>query len=95
MNAIATALILSVSISVGTAISQNEPGAPVNEPQYIGSFYALDANGKLLDLERTPVTFHAKTTAVQDRHKSDDPCCKRGLCVPGTGVLRLRSAAVS
>jgi hypothetical protein len=34
-------------------------------------------------------------TAVQDRHKSDDPCCKRGLCVPGTGVLRLRSAAVS
>src|ERR1022692_4220470 len=34
-------------------------------------------------------------TAVQDRHKSDDPCCKRGLYVPGTGVLRLRSAAVS
>jgi S1-C subfamily serine protease len=34
-------------------------------------------------------------TAVQNGHKSDDPCCKRGLCVPGTGVLRLRSAAVS
>src|ERR1022692_2798585 len=36
-----------------------------------------------------------EVTAVQDRHKSDDPCCKRGLYVPGTGVLRLRSAAVS
>jgi hypothetical protein len=36
-----------------------------------------------------------KVTAVQDRHKSDDPCCKRGLCVPGIGILRLRSAAVS
>src|ERR1035441_4431392 len=34
-------------------------------------------------------------TAVQNRHKSSDPCCKRGLYVPGTGVLRLRSAAVS
>ena len=64
MNAIATALILSVSISVGTAISQNEPGAPVNEPQYAGSFYALDANGQLLDLEHTTVTFHAKAKAL-------------------------------
>jgi hypothetical protein len=34
-------------------------------------------------------------TAVQDRHKYNDPCCKRGLCVPGIGILRLRSAAVS
>src|ERR1017187_4604457 len=29
-------------------------------------------------------------TAVQDRHRSSDPCCKRGLCVPGTGILRSR-----
>jgi len=34
-------------------------------------------------------------TAVQNRQKSNDPRCKRGLCVPGTGILRLRSAAVS
>src|ERR1035437_5969151 len=27
-------------------------------------------------------------TAVQDRQKSSDPCCKRGLWVPGTGNLR-------
>jgi len=34
-------------------------------------------------------------TAVQNRHKSSDPCCKQGTCVPGTGILRSRSAAVS
>ena|SRR5450759_2455154 len=34
-------------------------------------------------------------TAVQNRQKSSDPCCKRGLCVPGTGILRSRSAASS
>jgi len=64
MNAIATVFILSVSISVGTGISQNEPGAPVNEPQYAGSFYALDANGQLRDLEHTTVTFHAKAKVL-------------------------------
>ena len=63
MYAIATALMLSVSIAVGTGVSQNEPGAPVNEPQYAGSFYALDANGQLLDLEHTTVTFHARAKA--------------------------------
>ena len=36
-----------------------------------------------------------ETTAVQDRQKSSDPCCKRALCVPGTGILRSRSAASS
>jgi ParB family chromosome partitioning protein len=35
------------------------------------------------------------TTAVQNKHKSSDPCCKRGLCAPGTGNLRSRSAAAS
>jgi transposase, IS5 family len=34
-------------------------------------------------------------TAVQNRHKSSDPCCKRGLYMPGTGILRSRSAASS
>jgi len=24
--------------------------------------------------------------AVQDRRKCNDPCCKWGLCVPGTGI---------
>jgi Mg2+ and Co2+ transporter CorA len=51
------------------------------------------------DLHRTAALpskeFQKNLTAVQNRHKSSDPCCKRGLYVPGTGVLRLRSAAVS
>lgn len=41
------------------------------------------------------IVIYSKGTAVQDRQKSSDPCCKRGLCVPGTGVRNLRSAAVS
>jgi len=61
---IATVLILSVSIAVGTGISQNEPGAPVYEPPYAGGFYALDGNGELLDLEHTTVTFHAKAKVL-------------------------------
>src|ERR1035437_7068745 len=34
-------------------------------------------------------------TAVQDRQKSNDPCCKRGLWVPGTGNLRSGSTVSS
>ena len=37
----------------------------------------------------------SKVTAVQNRQKSSDPCCKRELCVPETGILRLRSTSVS
>ena len=32
---------------------------------------------------------------VQDRRKCNDPCCKWGLCVPGTGIRSVRSSAVS
>ena len=42
-----------------------------------------------------PAILYPKITAVQDRQKSSDPCCKRALCVPGTGILRSRSAASS
>jgi hypothetical protein len=34
-------------------------------------------------------------TTVQNRRKSSGPCCKRGLCVPENGILRLRSAVLS
>jgi hypothetical protein len=36
-----------------------------------------------------------KDTTVQNRRKSSGPCCKRGLCVPENGILRLRSAVLS
>jgi len=34
-------------------------------------------------------------TAVQNKHKDSDPCCKQGLCVTGAKGFRLRSASVS
>jgi hypothetical protein len=36
-----------------------------------------------------------RLTAVQNRHKSNGPRCKRELCGPGTGILKSRSAPVS
>ncbi|MGA2990557.1 MAG: PEGA domain-containing protein, partial [Candidatus Korobacteraceae bacterium] len=43
---------------------QNTPTVLADEPQYINSFYALDASGKLLELEHTRVAFHSKVRAV-------------------------------
>ena len=37
----------------------------------------------------------SQITAVQNRQKSSDPCCKRGLWVPGTGNLRSGSTVSS
>ena len=54
-------LSLTVFIAVGALKAQNETSATVAEPQYINSFYGVDANGKLIDLERQTVTFHTKT----------------------------------
>src|ERR1017187_1965212 len=39
--------------------------------------------------------YRVEVTLVQDRQKSSDPCCNQGLCVPGTGILKSRSPAVS
>lgn len=60
-----TAVILSLVafIAVGTLEAQNEPSATVLEPQYISRFSALDANGKLIELERQTVSFHTKMKA--------------------------------
>src|SRR4029077_15966610 len=60
MSAIPAVLSLAAFITAGTLEAQNEPSAPVVEPQYINSFCAMDANGKLIELERQTVTFHAK-----------------------------------
>jgi len=40
--------------------AQNNTSAPIEEPQYINSFYALDATSKLIELERKTVTFRSK-----------------------------------
>jgi hypothetical protein len=47
-------------VAVGTLEAQSTPSVAVAEPQYMNSFYALDANGKLIELERQTVTFRTK-----------------------------------
>jgi len=63
-NTLATSVLLLIAVCGAPVEAQNESSAPVAEPQYIGSFYALEASGKLLDLERTTVTFHAKSKVL-------------------------------
>jgi hypothetical protein len=52
-----TTILIAALLSLSTAVAQDEP-------QYIGSFFALDPLGKLIPLERQSVTFHAKTRAL-------------------------------
>jgi hypothetical protein len=63
MNVMA-ASSLAVFIAVGALNAQSEPSAPVAEPQYINGFYAVDVNGKLIELEHKTVTFHSKVRAL-------------------------------
>jgi len=44
--------------------TQTEPTTSPVEPQYINSFYGVDASGKLIDLEREAVTFRAKAKVL-------------------------------
>jgi len=64
MNAMSIALSLAALVSPGTIKAQQVQNTPVAEPQYLNSFYAVDANGKLIDLERQTVTFHTKTKVL-------------------------------
>ena len=62
MTAIRIALGLAALVTVLTLNAQIELSAPAPaEPQYINSFYAVDASAKLIELERQTVTFHAKS----------------------------------
>jgi hypothetical protein len=63
-NSVLAALSLTIFIAVAASKAQNEQSAPGAEPQYINSFYAVDASGKLIDLERQTVTFHSKVRAL-------------------------------
>ncbi len=53
-------ILLILAASFIALEAQSGPSAPVAEPQYMNSFYALDANGKLIELERQTVTFRTK-----------------------------------
>jgi hypothetical protein len=53
-------LFLFLTAITGALVAQNTRDA-VAEPQYINSFAGVDSNGKLIELERDTVAFHAKT----------------------------------
>jgi len=50
-------------LAVAALKAQNGEIAP-EEPKYINSFYVLDANGKLIELERKTVTFRTKAKVL-------------------------------
>ncbi len=58
-------IILKISLAAFALfrIAHAQP-APIAEPQYINSFYAVDAQGNLVELEHETVTFHAKARAL-------------------------------
>jgi hypothetical protein len=61
MNRFGALSLLAALILTGTSHSQTNPAPTVAEPQYINSFYAVDENGKLIELEHQNVTtFHSK-----------------------------------
>jgi len=62
MTATHTALKLAAFVTI-VLRAQNEPGTPV-EPKYINGFGAIDADGKVIELERTTVTFHTKSKVL-------------------------------
>lgn len=57
MTTIPVVLSIAAFVTIGTLTAQNEQSAA--EPKYLNSFYSVDTSGKLIDLERQTVTFHA------------------------------------
>jgi hypothetical protein len=55
--------IVFFTAMTGTLNGQSTPDA-IAEPQYINSFSGVDSNGKLIELERNNVAFHAKTKVL-------------------------------
>jgi hypothetical protein len=63
-TAMATGALKAQNNPDSSVKTQSTPDASVAEPQYINSFYAVDANGKLIQLERKTVTFHSKAKVL-------------------------------
>jgi len=55
-------IALSVGLACFLTIASGQT-AP-EEPQYLNNFYGVGADGRLIELERVAVTFHAKTRAL-------------------------------
>jgi len=67
----------------------------VTQWQVVGATAQISETWLMPVLEAMLRQFPFRITAVQNRQESRDPCCKWGLCVPGTGILRSRSPASS
>lgn len=57
-------VVVIVTATHGNSNAQTIAEGSVTEPEYVDIFYALDAGGKLLDLERATVTYRSKVNAV-------------------------------
>jgi hypothetical protein len=57
-------LLCLCSIAASESVMAQSAKEAVAEPQYINSFAGVDANGKLIELERNTVAFHAKTKVL-------------------------------
>ncbi len=64
MTRLSMALNLIPFITVGTLKAQEIRSTPIAEPKYLNSFYAVDPDGKLIELERETVTFKTKVKAL-------------------------------
>jgi hypothetical protein len=60
---ILTILCASATLASNRQV-QTEPITSPAEPQYINSFYGVDANGQLVDLEKEAVRFRAKAKVL-------------------------------
>ena len=65
MRARSVLLTLAALVSAGALRGQELRSTPVAEPQYLNSFYAVDADGKLIELERQTVTFLRLAASAQ------------------------------
>jgi hypothetical protein len=91
-------IALVAACAIGVVDAQTTDGTPVAEPQYINSFYSLDSNGKLIELERDTVTFRAKSKVVPGyasvKMESEFKPAHASVRLPSTAqfVVRGRSA---
>jgi hypothetical protein len=61
---IVAALFIAVVTMPGRLQAQNASEVSAAEPQYIDIFYAVDAHGRLIDLEHQTVTYHNKVVPL-------------------------------
>jgi len=57
-------LVCLCFIAASESVMAQSAKEAIGEPQYINSFSGVDSNGKLIELERNTLAFHAKTKVL-------------------------------